>query len=89
MKIQVKNKHYKNSLGYHLNDACPLALAIKEVMPGAKVWVGGYTVRINGEKFDIGMEWSDLDVPQIEEDIEQAQEGKTMPTKEVTLTKVS
>jgi len=91
MKIQVKTEHYKNSTEYCDNENCPLATAIKDVFSqkeNTSIWVGGYTVLINGQRYDIGIEWSGLDTKEIESDIIKAKKGKEIPTIEVNLTKL-
>jgi hypothetical protein len=86
MIIEVKTKHFKNSAGFRSNEECPLALAIKDVMPsGTIVSVGGFTLVIDRNVYRIGEEWQNH--IQIIEWIEEAQRGLDIDTVTVTLTK--
>ena len=42
MKIEVTTKHFREALNFISNIKCPLALAIKDVVPeGTDIGVGG------------------------------------------------
>ena len=83
MKIYVKTKHYVESTCYSDNDSCPLAIAIKEQYPEAEVLVGGITTIIDNTRYNIGDTWSE-----IQQKINDAKEGKHIPTIEVELEKI-
>jgi hypothetical protein len=88
MKIEVKTEHYKESTGYHSQENCPLAMAIKDVFSQEEyihIWVGGFTVEIGDKKYNIGEEWSHLEVSEIESNINKAKAGKKISTIVVTL----
>ena len=90
MKIQVKTEHYKNSNGYLDQENCPLAMAVKDVFSQKEytyIWIGAFTAKIDGQKYEIGEEWSDLIVQKIEANIKKAKEGQEIPTIVVNLRK--
>jgi hypothetical protein len=90
MKIEVRTEHYRNSTEYIDQNNCPLAMAIKDVFSKKEntyIWVGGFTVAIDGQQYDIGGEWAYLEVPEIESNIIKAKQGEEIPTIVVNLKK--
>jgi len=88
MIVEVKTQHFKNAANYVSNEECPLALAIKDIMPeNTFVSVGGYDLDIDSDTYNIGKEWENA--IQINEFIEEAKNGKDINTVTVTLTKVN
>lgn len=52
MKVRVNREHHKNSRGYSSNKYCPLALALRELLPeDTEISCGSTYVRINNEVF--------------------------------------
>jgi len=88
MTVTVSQSHFKSSVGYSSNDECPLALAIKSVMPeNTFVYVGGFDIVIDANTYDIGKEWENP--IKINQFIEDAQQGLDIDTVTVTLTKIN
>jgi hypothetical protein len=90
MKIEVKTEHYKNSTCYLDQENCPLAMAIKDVFSKKEntyIWVGGFTVKIDEQEYNIGIEWNRLTVHEIEANIKKAKQGEEIPTIIVNLNK--
>ena len=79
MKIEVRTEHYKNSTCYLDQENCPLATAIKDVFSKKEytsIWVGAFTAKIDEQEYKIGIEWSGLNVQEIEANIIKAKEGQ-------------
>jgi len=88
MIVEVKTHHFKNAVNYVSNEECPLALAIKDVVPeNTFVSVGGYDLEIDSDTYNIGKVWEN--VIQIEQFIKDAKQGKAIDTVTVELTKVN
>jgi hypothetical protein len=90
IEIQIKTKHFRESLGYESLVECPLALACKDHFPdGIRIQVGGYSVNVGLKRYEIGSNWADKISPfEINKMINSAKEGNEVPTVTVTLTRL-
>jgi len=87
MEIQVKTEHFRESNGFMDIFNCPLALAIKDVVPeGTSVRVGGTHLYIGRQDYLISENWMDLAYI-INRMIQKAKNGIKIETVTVTLTK--
>jgi hypothetical protein len=85
MTVTVSQSHFKSSAGYSSNEECPLALAIKSIMPpDTSVNVGGFTVYINNDRYTVPEEWTNIGPLKIIDMIDDAKNG--LEVKEITLT---
>ena len=86
MEIQVKTEHFRESDGFMDIFNCPLALAIKDVVPKrTSVRVGGTYLYIGKQKYLISENWMDLAFI-INRMIQKAKDGIKIETITVTLT---
>ena len=92
IEIKITTEHFRKSSGYGSIDECPLALACEDhFSETTRISVGGYTVKINGENYKIDDHWGNpngnLKCDDINEMIQDAQDGIEIPTVTVVLTK--
>lgn len=86
MKIQVKTEHFRESNGFMDIFNCPLALAIKDVVPEkTDVRVGGSYLYIGKLRYQISENWMNLAF-HINGIIQDAKDGEEIETVTVTLT---
>jgi hypothetical protein len=91
IEIKITTEHFRKSSGYESIDECPLALACEDHFPEAtRISVGGFTVHIGKENYKIDDYWGNssgsLKCDDINEMIQDAQDGKEIPTVTVVLT---
>ncbi len=91
IEIKITTEHFRKSSGYESIDECPLALACKDHFPEAtRISVGGFTVHIDRECYNIDNYWGNpngrLKCDSINKMIQDAQDGKEIPTVTVILT---
>jgi hypothetical protein len=89
MKIEVTTKHFREASNFISNIKCPLALAIKDVVPeGTDIGVGGEDVDIDDKRYSISLNWgrSEYTPTIINKMIWAAKQDIELPTVTVTLT---
>ena len=92
MEIQVTTKHFREAPNFLSNTKCPLALAIKDVVPeGTDIGVSGYDVYIDDKRYLISLNWgrSENTPTTIGQMIRDAKEGIEIPTVTVILTRTT
>lgn len=88
MLVKVTTKHFKRATSFLSNSHCPLAEAIRNVLPNADICVGGDNVNIDDEcniPFKGWSEGHDEMTDKISEWIDKAKQGKRIKTVTVEL----
>jgi len=89
MEIEITTKHFREASSFISNTKCPLALAIKDVVPeGIDIGVGGDDVDIDNKNYSIDPNWGrgKYTPITINRMIQDAKQGIEIPTVTVTLT---
>lgn len=53
MIVQVKTKHFKKATDFFDQEGCPLFQSLSEILPGKKIWIGGFIVKIDDKKYEM------------------------------------
>ena len=89
MEIEITTKHFREASSFVSNTKCPLALAIKDVVPeGTDIGVGGEDVDIGDKYYLINPNWGrgEHTPTTINKMIWDAKQGIEIPTVTVILT---
>jgi hypothetical protein len=90
MEIEITTKHFREASNFLSNTKCPLALAIKDVVPeGTYIGVGGEDVDIDNKYYLISLNWGrgEHTPTTIGQMIRDAKQGIEIPTVTVVLKK--